>query len=83
MFNTENIEFCLIRAETRFKNGGHLVKPEIVSEMFKETIPLLKANLTIFTTFRFVNISNTEIEEVSPNKIPNYLKEEDLAKLIS
>lgn len=49
MFYTNTVEFCLLRAEIRHKKGGHLVKPEIVNEMYRETIPLLKQNINLRT----------------------------------
>ncbi len=72
----------MLRAEIRHKKGGHLVKPEIVKEMYEETFPLLKQNLNLFKTIRFIDISATQIIEVTPNNIPLWLNDNDLINLI-
>jgi predicted ABC-type ATPase len=82
LFYTNNVEFCLTRAETRYKDGGHLVKPEIVREMFEQTFPLLKENLPIFKTFRFINVSQISILEVTTQNIPTWLQNVNLEDLI-
>lgn len=82
LFYTDNLNLCLTRAHVRHKNGGHLVKPEIVTEMYEQTFPLLKQNLSLFHTFRFIDISNTLIWEASPNRLPNWLEDKDLISLV-
>jgi predicted ABC-type ATPase len=82
LFYTNTVEFCLLRAEIRHKKGGHLVKPEIVREMYEETMPLLKQNLNLFKTFRFIDVSANQITEVTPNNIPLWLNDNDIMKLI-
>ena len=82
LFYTESVDFCLFRAEIRYKDGGHLVKPEIVKEMYEETMPLLKQNLNLFKTFRFIDISANQIMEVTPNNIPLWLNDNDVINLI-
>ena len=83
LFYTESVDFCLFRAEIRHKDGGHLVKPEIVKEMYEETIPLLKQNLNLFKTFRFIDVSTNQISEVTPNNIPLWLNDNDVINLIN
>lgn len=82
LFYTNTVEFCLLRAEIRHKKGGHLVKQEIVREMYEETMPLLKQNLNLFKTFRFIDVSANQITEVTPNNIPLWLNDNDIMKLI-
>lgn len=82
LFYTDNLNLCLTRAHVRHKNGGHLVKPEIVTEMYEQTFPLLKQNLSLFHTFRFIDISNTLIWEASPSRLPNWLEDNDLVNLV-
>lgn len=82
LFYTNSVEFCLTRAETRHKDGGHLVKPEIVKEMYEQTFPLLKENLQIFKTFRFIDVSQVSTLEVTAQNIPDWLQNENLEDLI-
>ncbi len=44
LFYTDSLQLCLDRARERHINGLHLVKPEIIRQMFDNTIPLLKEN---------------------------------------
>lgn len=82
LFYTESVDFCLFRAEIRYKDGGHLVKPEIVKEMYEETFPLLKQNLNLFKTFRFIDVSPNWVNEVTQKSIPDWLNDNDLISLI-
>jgi len=82
LFYTNTVDFGLLRAEIRHKKGGHLVKPEIVKEMYEETMPLLKQNLNLFKTFRFIDVSTNKISEVTPNNIPLWLNDNDEINLI-
>ncbi|WAC09911.1 hypothetical protein [Dyadobacter pollutisoli] len=82
LFFTENVNLCLLRAKARFENGGHLVAPGIIEEMYKNTLPLLKRNLSIFSLFTFVSVTNTEIEVVTGSNIPAWVEKFDLTKYI-
>lgn len=42
LFYTDSLQFCLDRARERHISGLHLVKPEIIQQMYFNTIPLLK-----------------------------------------
>jgi predicted ABC-type ATPase len=44
LFYTDSLQLCLDRARERHISGLHLVKPEIIRQMFDNTIPLLKEN---------------------------------------
>lgn len=83
LFYTDSVNFCLTRAEIRYKKGGHLVKSEIITEMYEQTFLLLKENVHIFQTFRFVDVSTTSISEVTPSLLPTWLQDEVLIKRIS
>lgn len=82
LFFTESENLCLDRAEGRYKNGGHLVEPSIVKEMYKNTIPLLLENLKIFRTFTFVDIKSKSIQLVNKENLPNWIIQNDLEKYI-
>ena len=78
LFYTDAIELCLLRADIRYKNGGHLVEASIVKEMYDNTIPLLKQHLSFFKTMTFIDISNTVISEVTQTNLSNWVKDNDL-----
>ncbi|MDB5152126.1 MAG: hypothetical protein JWR54_877 [Mucilaginibacter sp.] len=44
LFYTDSLQLCLDRAKERYNSGLHLVKPEIIQQMYFNTIPLLKEN---------------------------------------
>jgi len=44
LFYTNSLQLCLDRAKTRHESGLHLVRPEIVTQMYQNTIPLFKSN---------------------------------------
>ncbi len=78
LFNTDAIALCLLRAEIRYKSGGHFVDSTVIREMYQNTIPLLKEHFTLFKTMRFIDISNTAISEVTQNNLPLWIKDNDL-----
>ncbi|MEO6288094.1 MAG: hypothetical protein ABIN80_06695 [Dyadobacter sp.] len=82
LFFTENVNLCLLRAKARFENGGHLVSPKIIEEMYKNTLPLLKQNISIFSLYTFVSVTSTEIEVVTETDIPAWVEKSDLRKYI-
>ena len=49
LFFTDSLQLCLDRAKIRHQNGLHLVLPETISEMYNNTLPLLKGNLNLST----------------------------------
>jgi predicted ABC-type ATPase len=44
LFYTDSLQLCLDRARERHISGLHLVMPDIIRQMFYNTIPLLKEN---------------------------------------
>jgi predicted ABC-type ATPase len=55
LFFTDSLQLCLDRADIRFESGLHLVKPEIITEMYNNTIPLLKANFGSIDNLRLID----------------------------
>ena len=82
LFFTDSLNLCLTRADIRHKSGGHLVKPEIVTEMYNNTIPLLKENISFFNSMSFINITNTIVRKVKINNPPNWVINNDLVKYL-
>ena len=82
LFFTNSLDLCLRRADIRHKNGGHLVKSEVVTEMYENTIPLLKENVSIFKSMRFIDITNDNISRVVENAPPDWIKNNDLIQYL-
>lgn len=82
LFFTDTADLCLFRAKFRHKKGGHLVNPEVVIEMYNNTIPLLKENISIFKSMRFIDITNENISKVTSINPSNWVKDNDLVKYL-
>ena len=78
LFFTDYLEICLQRAAIRHKMGGHLVKPAIIIDMYKNTIPLFKENESLFHTKLFIDITPTKIELVNQQNPPKWVIENHL-----
>lgn len=63
MFFTDHLQLCQDRAVERFKNGLHLVKPDVIEKMYNNTIPLLKVNFQAID--RLVMLDARKTNEVS------------------
>lgn len=83
LYFTDSIELCLLRADIRHKNGGHLVESSIIKEMYENTFPLFKENITLFKTIKFLDISDINILEVTSNHIPNWINDNDLLQYLT
>ena len=83
LYYTDFIGLCLKRADIRHKNGGHLVESTIIKEMYENTIPLFKSNISLFSTIGFMDVSDYNTIEVSSNHIPNWIKENNLAQYLT
>lgn len=55
LFFTDSLQLCLDRAKERYENGLHLVKPETITKMYSNTIPLLKTNFAAIDTLKLIN----------------------------
>jgi predicted ABC-type ATPase len=75
---TDNVDLCLLRAKTRYQNGGHLVDPAIITEMYSNTLELLKKHYSVFSTIQFYNVTNFNIELVFKDEQPNWLVNSNL-----
>jgi predicted ABC-type ATPase len=62
LFFTDHVQLCQDRAIQRFKKGLHLVKPDIIEQMYHNTIPLLKANFHAID--RLIMLDATEDNDV-------------------
>lgn len=82
LFYTDSIDLCLFRAKLRHKRGGHLVKPEVVTEMYENTMPLLKSHLKIFKTMKFIDVNNEGFSKVKAENPPKWITENDLEKYL-
>jgi predicted ABC-type ATPase len=82
LYFTDMVSLCIKRADFRYKNGGHLVEAAIVTEMYENTIPLLKSHIDIFTTKSFIDVTEEFVNPVTLNNIPNWLKDNNLTKYL-
>lgn len=82
LFFTDSLDLCLTRASIRHESGGHLVKPEIVTEMYESTIPLFKENFSLFSSINFINNTNTIVRKVKIDNPPNWVNDNDLIKYL-
>ena len=55
LFFTDSLQLCLDRAKIRHQNGLHLVLPETITEMYNNTLPLLKDNFEFIDKLSLVN----------------------------
>jgi predicted ABC-type ATPase len=60
-FYTDELSVCLERAKSRFENGRHFVKPETISEMYSNTLPLLKKHFDQIDSIYFVNVTKARV----------------------
>ncbi len=84
LFFTDSISLCLDRAQIRFINGGHEVKPEIVEEMYRNTIPLFQENQHLFHSVRLIDVANTYIRECTRTQpeFPLWVRSNGLEKYL-
>jgi predicted ABC-type ATPase len=63
LFYTDHVALCLDRANLRYLNGGHLVKPQVVEEMYSNTFRLFERNKQLFQVVRLIDVKEaTPIE---------------------
>lgn len=75
LFFTDDLQLCQDRARKRHENGLHLVKPDIINQMYNNTIPLLKANFNNIDHAQFIHASenNKVISVAQFNRVSNQL----------
>ncbi|MDQ1085614.1 hypothetical protein [Siphonobacter sp. SORGH_AS_1065] len=85
LFFTNDIQLCLDRANLRFLSGGHEVKPDIIQEMYAATIPLFQTYQDIFSSVLFINVNNSQIEEVlfSDDPLPDWIIQNNLTQYLA
>ncbi|WP_439584605.1 hypothetical protein [Dyadobacter bucti] len=83
LFFTDDVNLCLLRAEVRYKNGGHLVTSSVINEMYRNTLPLFKNNTQLFSSISFVSVSSTDIEEVTNIRVPPWVHLNGLSKYMN
>ncbi|WP_221391176.1 hypothetical protein [Dyadobacter sp. NIV53] len=67
LFFTDNLELCFDRARIRHLNGGHEVKPDIIKEMYDNTIPFFNQNRKLFYSIRLIDVTDNLISEYPKN----------------
>lgn len=50
--------------------------------MYKNTLPLLKQNIKLFSSIVFVSVFSSDIEEVTKYKTPKWVTDNDLTKYL-
>jgi len=55
LFFTDSLQLCLDRAKIRHQNGLHLVLPETITEMYNNTLTLLKDNFEFIDKLSLVS----------------------------
>jgi len=61
---TDNAGLCFGRASTRHQQGLHLVAPEIIREMYDQTLPLLKQHFQMIDKLTLININANEVPKI-------------------
>ena len=82
LFFTDHVELCLLRAKVRHQSGGHLVEPDVIRTMYRDTIPLFKKHRRLFASVSLISATDLEIEEVTESNIPDWVLVNDLARHI-
>jgi predicted ABC-type ATPase len=65
MYFTDDLELCLDRAKLRHDAGRHLVKPETVTKMYHNTIPLLKGNFHQMDSLTLIDVTSESVALVA------------------
>lgn len=70
MFFTDDIDLCLTRAILREQSGGHNVKPQIIKEMYANTISLLRTNIHLINQLQLIDVDYLNIKMVYDGYYP-------------
>ena len=75
LFFTDDINLCLDRAAVRYRSGGHEVRPEIIEEMYANTLPLFAENSTLFRSVRLIDMTGITVTEYArySDGLPNWI----------
>lgn len=84
LFFTDDLNLCINRAAIRYRNGGHEVRAEIVTEMYGQTIPLFTQNKAIFSSVRLVDVTDTaSLEPYQEDAhLPNWIRQNALQQYL-
>jgi len=76
LFFSDSLQLCIDRAKIRHESGLHLVMPETITEMYNNTIPLLKANFDAIDNLSLIDASrkNTFFTVAEYNKAAKKLE---------
>lgn len=58
LFFTDDLQFCQDRAKIRYESGLHLVKPEVISQMYHNTLPLFKTHFKAIDSAVFLDLGD-------------------------
>ena len=75
----------MTRAKARYANGGHEVKPEVVTEMYHNTLPLFEQNKSLFDSIRLIDVTDKSFRQLTRKSkpLPAWVAENDLAAYLA
>ena len=84
LFFTDDLNLCISRAAMRYRNGGHLVSAEVITEMYRQTIPLFSEHKALFSSVRLVNVTDMGMLEARQRDapLPDWIRQNDLQQYV-
>lgn len=64
LFYTDDIELCYKRAELRHLAGLHYVGPDVIKEMYENTIPLLYHHFNLVSSLTVLDVKENNLPEI-------------------